>query len=176
MTVGASMGPELGRLGDLLRRRDLTVAVAESMTGGLLAAALADLPESSQRFLGGVVSYRTDKKMDLLGVPEDVIVQDGVVSHPTAQLMAEGARRIFHAGLAISVTGVAGPQRQEGKPVGLTYIGVSLDGRTEVREYRWPGGRAANRVASVEAAIGFAADLLESAPTLPSPRGGGKET
>ena len=122
------MGPELGRLGDLLRRRDLTVAVAESMTGGLLAAALADLPESSQRFLGGVVSYRTDKKMDLLGVPEDVIARDGVVSGPAARLMADGARRLFHAGVAISVTGVAGPQRQEGKPVGLTYIGVSLDG------------------------------------------------
>jgi nicotinamide-nucleotide amidase len=163
------MGPELGRLGDLMRRHDLTVAVAESMTGGLLAAALADLPESSQRFLGGVVSYRTDKKVDLLGVPEEIIAQDGVVSRPAARLMAENARRIFHAGLAISVTGVAGPQSQEGKPVGLTYIGVSLDSRTEVREYRWPGGRAANRVASVEAAINLAADLLESAPTQPSP-------
>jgi nicotinamide-nucleotide amidase len=168
------MGPELERLGDLLRRRDLTVAVAESMTGGLLAAALADLPESSQRFLGGVVSYRTDKKMDLLAVPEDVIARDGVVSAPVARLMAEGAARLFRAGLAISVTGVAGPQRQEDKPVGLTYIGVTLDGRTEVREYLWPGGRAANRVASVEAAIGLAADLLD-APTLPSPRGGGKK-
>ena len=171
MTVGASMGPELERLGDLLRRRNLTVAVAESMTGGLLAAALADLPESSQRFLGGVISYRTDKKMDLLGIPEAVIAADGVVSGPTARVLAEGARRIFDAGLAISVTGVTGPQTQEGKPVGLTYIGVSLDRRTEVREYHWPGGRAANRVASVEAAIGLAADLLDGAP-----RGGGKES
>ena len=165
------MGPELGRLGDLLQRRDLTVAVAESMTGGLLAAALADLPDSSHRFLGGVVSYRTDKKMDLLGVSEEVIARDGVVSRPAARLMADAARRLFHSGVAISVTGVAGPQRQEDKPVGLTYIGVALDGRTEVREYRWPGGRAANRVASVEAAISFAADLLD-APTLPSPQRG----
>ena len=169
------MGPELGRLGDLLRRRDLTVAVAESMTGGLLAAALADLPESSERFLGGVVSYRTDKKMDLLGVPEDVIARDGVVSRSAAGLMANAARRLFQSGVAISVTGVAGPQRQEGKPVGLTYIGVSLDGRTEVREYHWPGGRAANRVASVEAAINLAADLLD-APTLPATGGGGEKS
>ena len=161
MTVGTSLGPELGRLGDLLRRQDLTVAVAESMTGGLLAAALADLPESSTRFLGGVVSYRTEKKMELLGVPEAVISKDGVVSEATARLMAEGARRLLGAGLAISVTGVAGPKSAEGKPVGLTYIAVSLDGRTEVREYHWPGGRAANRVASVEAAIGLAADLLD---------------
>ena len=170
------MGPELSRLGDLMRRRHLTVAVAESMTGGLLAAALADLPESSQRFLGGVVSYRADTKMEVLGVPADVIASNGVVSRPTAQLMAEGARRIFQASLAISVTGVAGPEQQEGKPVGLTYIGVSLDGRTEVREYRWPGGRAANRVASVEAAIDLAADLLERPPTLPSSRGGRKQS
>ena len=161
MTVGASLGPELIRLGDLLRRRDLTIAVAESMTGGLLAAALADLPESSKRFLGGVVSYTADKKMDLLGVPEAVINKDGVVSEATARLMAEGARRLFRAGLSVSVTGVAGPESQDGKPVGLTYIGVSVDGRTEVREYHWPGGRAANRLASVEAAIDFAAELID---------------
>ena len=163
MGVGTSLGPELGRLGELLRQRDLTVAVAESMTAGLLAAALADLPEAAQRFLGGVVSYRTEKKMELLGVPEGVISRDGVVSEPTARLMAEGARRLFRADVAISVTGVAGPQTQEGKPVGLTYIGVSLDGRTEVRTYHWPGSRAANRVASVEAAVNLAADLLSSA-------------
>jgi len=161
MDAGAPVGAELGRLGRALKARDLTVAVPESMTGGLLAAALADLPEASTRFLGGVVSYRTDKKMDLLGVPEDVIRRDGVISETTARLMAQAALRLFGAGLAISVTGIAGPQSQEGKPVGLTYIGVAVDGRTEVREFRWPGGRAANRVASVEAAIGLAADLLE---------------
>src|SRR5438132_11549584 len=118
MTVGASMGPELGRLGDLLRRRDLTVAVAGSMPGVMLAAALADLPESSQRFLGGVVSDRTDKKMELLGVREEVIATDGVVSRPAARLMAESARRLFRAGLAISVTGggrAATPGRQAGR-------------------------------------------------------------
>jgi PncC family amidohydrolase len=161
MTPGTSLGPELERLGDLLRQRDLQVAVAESMTGGLLAAALADLAESSKRFLGGVVSYTADKKMDVLGVPESTINKDGVVSEATARLMAEGARRLFDAGLAISVTGVAGPESQDGKPVGLTYIGVALDGRSEVREYRWRGGRAANRLASVEAAIALAADVID---------------
>ena len=158
-----SLGPSLTRLGDQLRQRDLTVAVAESMTAGLLAATLADLPESSKRFLGGVVSYTADKKMELLGIPEAVISKDGVVSQATARLMAEGARRLLGAGLAISITGVAGPEEQDGKPVGLTYIGVSLDGTTRVREYHWPGGRATNRVASVEAAIELAADVLSSA-------------
>jgi PncC family amidohydrolase len=163
MVISGSLGPPLTRLGDELAQRDLTIAVAESMTGGLLAASLADLPESSKRFLGGVVSYTADKKMQLLGVPEDVINKDGVVSEASARAMAEGARRVLGADVAISVTGVAGPQEQEGKPVGLTYIGVSFDGRTEVREYRWPGGRAANRLASVEAAIELAAELIGSA-------------
>ena len=162
MAPETSLGPELERLGDLLRQRELTVAVAESMTGGLLAAALADLPESSKRFLGGVVSYTVDKKMDVLGVPPDILSKDGMVSEATARSMAEGARRLFDANLSISVTGVAGPQTQEGKPVGLTYIGVSLDGRSEVRQYRWQGGRAANRIASVEAAIDFAAEMIDS--------------
>ena len=163
MAISGSLGPSLTRLGDQLRQRDLTVAVAESMTAGLLAATLADLPESSTRFLGGVVSYTADKKMELLGVPEAVISKDGVVSQATARLMAEGARRLLGSGVAISITGVAGPEEQDGKPVGLTYIGVSLDGTTQVREYHWPGGRATNRVASVEAAIELAADVLSSA-------------
>jgi nicotinamide-nucleotide amidase len=160
MVLGGSLGPALSRLSEALHKHDLTVAAAESMTGGLLAAALTDLPESSSRFLGGVVSYTADKKMEVLGVPPPVIKKDGVVSEATARLMADGARRLFHAGLAISVTGVAGPDKQEDKPVGLTYIGVSVEGRNEVRQYRWPGGRAANRMASVEAALGLAADVL----------------
>lgn len=163
MAIAGSLGPALERLGSELTRRDLTIGVAESMTAGLLGASLADLPESSKRFLGGVISYTADEKQSLLGIPESVIEQDGVVSAKAAGLMAEGARRLLGADVAISVTGVAGPEMQEGKPVGLTYIGVSLDSRTEVREYRWPGGRATNRVASVEAAIDLAADLLVSA-------------
>jgi nicotinamide-nucleotide amidase len=160
MAIAGSLGPALERLGDQLSRRNFTIAVAESMTAGLLAASLADLPESSKRFLGGVVSYTADEKMSLLGIPEAVIKKDGVVSAATAQHMADGARRLLGADLAISVTGVAGPDTQEGKPVGLTFIAVSLDSRTEVREFRWPGGRATNRMASVEAAIDLAADLL----------------
>lgn len=162
MAIAGSLGPALERLGGELKRRNLTIGVAESMTAGLLAASLADLPDSSKRFLGGLVSYTADEKMSLLGIPQAVIETDGVVSATTARLMAEGARKRLGADLAISVTGVAGPDTQEGKPVGLTYIGVSLDGHTEVREYRWPGGRATNRMASVESAIDLAAELLEA--------------
>lgn len=160
MAIAGSLGPALQRLGTELSRRDLTIGVAESMTAGLLAASLADLPESSKRFLGGMISYTAVEKMSLLGIPEAVIKTDGVVSAATARLMAEAARHRLGADVALSVTGVAGPDTQEGKPVGLTFIGVSLDSRTEVREYRWPGGRATNRMASVEAAIDLAADLL----------------
>jgi nicotinamide-nucleotide amidase len=164
MSAGTSLGPALLRLGKALKERDLTIAVAESATGGLLAAALADLPESSKRFLGGVVSYATEKKVDVLGVPPEVIEREGVVSEATARLMAEAARRLFHADVALAVTGVAGPAPQDGKPVGLTYIGASLDSRSEVREYHWPGGRFTNRAASVEAAIELATELLEGTP------------
>jgi PncC family amidohydrolase len=164
MSVGSSLGPALLKLGKSLQDRDLTIAVAESCTGGLLAAALADLPESSRRFLGGVVTYATDKKVDVLGVPPEAIEREGVVSGATARLMAEAARRLFHADVALAVTGVAGPASQEGKPVGLTFIGAALGSKTEVREYRWPGGRFSNRAASVEAAIDLAAELLEETP------------
>ena len=160
MVVSGSL-PALTTLGEELQKNNLTIAVAESMTGGLLAATLADLPDSSTRFLGGVVSYTADKKRDLLAIPEEVIERDGVVSEATARLMADGARRLFNAGVALSVTGVAGPESQEGKPIGLTYVGVSVDGRSEVRKYRWPSERAANRLASVEAAINLAVDILK---------------
>lgn len=166
MSAGTSLGPALLRLGKSLHDRDLTIAVTESCTGGLLAAALADLPESSRRFLGGVVSYATDKKVDVLGVRRDEIEREGAVSEATAGAMAEAARRLFESDVALAVTGVAGPGPQEGKPVGLTYIAASVDSRTEVREYRWPGGRFTNRAASVEAAIDLAAELLEG----PAPR------
>lgn len=161
MSAGTSLGPALLRLGKSLHDRDLTIAVAESCTGGLLAAALADLPESSRRFLGGVVSYSSDRKVDVLGVPAELIEREGVVSRATAREMANAARRLFKSDIALAVTGVAGPGVQDGKPVGLTYIGASIGSQTEVREYRWPGGRFTNRAASVEAAIDLAAELLE---------------
>jgi PncC family amidohydrolase len=164
VSAGTSLGPALLRLGKSLHDRDLTIAVAESCTGGLLAAALADLPESSQRFLGGVVSYATDKKVAVLGVPSEAIERDGVISETTACEMAEAARRLFQSDVALGVTGVAGPGPQDGKPVGLTYIGACFDQGTKVREYHWPGGRFTNRAASVEAAIDLAVELLEETP------------
>ena len=110
----------------LLKERDLTLATAESCTGGRVAERITALPGVSSVYRGGVVSYWTSVKADVLGVPQAILDQYGAVSEPTARAMAEGARRITGADIAVSVTGVAGPDRDErDNPVGLVYIGLA---------------------------------------------------
>lgn len=110
---------------DLLRARGATVATAESLTGGGLAALLTSVPGSSETFVGGVVAYATELKMSLLGVPSDVVARHGVVSAECARAMAEGARRVTGATYAVSTTGVAGPGPQDGIPAGTVHVAVS---------------------------------------------------
>jgi PncC family amidohydrolase len=157
---GSSLSPVLSPLQRALRERHLTICAAESCTGGLVCAALTDLPGSSVYFLGGMVTYANEAKIELLGVDEDTIKRVGAVSREVAEQMAAGARKLFRADIALSVTGVAGPDSEGPKPAGLTYIGLALEDRVEVREYHWIGGRASNRVASVEAAIQLAVEIL----------------
>jgi PncC family amidohydrolase len=134
------------RLQDTCIARGLTVALAESCTGGLVAAALTETPGSSGFFVGGVVSYADAAKRDLLGVDLDVLIAHGAVSAQVARAMAEGARDRFHASLAGSVTGIAGPDGGSAeKPVGLTYVGVADDQGVDVRRVVWSGDRAENR-------------------------------
>ena len=110
----------------LLKERNLTLATAESCTGGRVAERMTALPGVSSVYRGGVVSYWTSVKADVLGVPQDILDQYGAVSEPTARAMAEGARQITGADIAVSVTGVAGPDRDErNNPVGLVYIGLA---------------------------------------------------
>ena len=110
----------------LLKERDLTLATAESCTGGRVAERITALPGVSSVYRGGVVSYWTSVKADVLRVPQAILDQYGAVSEPTARAMAEGARRITGADIAVSVTGVAGPDRDErDNPVGLVYIGLA---------------------------------------------------
>ncbi len=124
----------------------LTVAVAESCTGGLVSAALTETPGSSGYFAGGVVSYANEAKHDLLGVPPAVLAAHGAVSAQVARAMAEGARDRFGVTLAGAVTGVAGPGGGTAdKPVGLTYVGVADTRGVDVRRAVWSGDRAANR-------------------------------
>jgi nicotinamide-nucleotide amidase len=161
MSEGTSLAPLLGPLGDLLCDRDLKIAVAESASAGLLAAALADLPEASTRFTGGVVAYTSQSKERVLGLSSDIIERHGAVSSEVAEAMAVAVRTIFDADVSVAITGVAGPDTQDGQPVGLTYISAAGPGEvTMTREYRWTGGRASNRLASAEAAISLATELL----------------
>jgi PncC family amidohydrolase len=117
--------PRASELVELLRLRGATVATAESLTGGRLAALLTEIPGSSEVYRGGVVAYATDVKTQVLEVPEALVERYGVVSAECAQAMARGVRRLTGATYAVSTTGVAGPERQEGKAVGTVYIGLA---------------------------------------------------
>jgi PncC family amidohydrolase len=141
-----------------------TVALAESCTGGLVAAALTDIAGSSGYFVGGVVSYSNEAKRDLLGVDEAVLEAHGAVSAQVARAMAVGARERFGATLGASVTGIAGPDGgTAAKPVGLTYIGVADADGVDVRRMVWTGDRAANRRDSVVAVIEMLLGRVETA-------------
>ncbi len=152
------------RLQGLCLGRRLTVAVAESCTGGLVAAVLTEIPGASGYFRGGVVSYSDDVKSGLLGVPEAMFAAHGAVSAQVARAMAVGARERFGVSLAASVTGIAGPDGGSAeKPVGLTYVGLADAGMADVRRHAWTGDRAANRHESVRAVLRW---LIERAETL----------
>ncbi len=133
-----------------------TVAVAESLTGGLLGAALTELPGSSAAFRGGLLVYATDAKAALAGVPEEVLAAEGAVSAATAEALASGARERLGATWGVGVTGVAGPEPQEGLPVGTVHVAVA--GPTGIRSLtrRLPGDRQRVRLLTVTTAL----DLL----------------
>jgi PncC family amidohydrolase len=145
-----------------------TVALAESCTGGLIAAALTDIAGSSGYFAGGVVSYSNESKRDLLGVEAAVLEAHGAVSAQVARAMAVGARERFGATLAASVTGIAGPDGgTAAKPVGLTYIALADADGVDVRRIVWPGDRAANRRDSVIAVLEMLVGRVEKADEPP---------
>jgi nicotinamide-nucleotide amidase len=123
-------------VGRLLADQDLSVGVAESLTGGLVGSRLAEVEGATRFFQGSIVSYASRVKFDLLGVPEGP-----VVSAVAARAMAEGARRRLEASVGIAVTGVAGPTEQDGQPVGTVFMGVALDSDVEAVEARLPGDR-----------------------------------
>ena len=128
----------------LLDRRE-TVASAESLTGGGLADLLSSTPGASATYVGGVVGYATTVKVSVLGVPQDVVEQHGVVSEECAAAMATGARALLGATWAVSTTGVAGPTEQEGRPVGTVFVGIAGPRGVTVGELALDGDRDAIR-------------------------------
>ena len=144
----------------------VTVAVAESCTGGLVAAALTDPPGASGYFRGGVVSYANEAKRDVLGVDPEALAAHGAVSAQVARAMALGARDRFEATLAASVTGIAGPDGgTDAKPVGLTYAAVADASGVEVRRFVWSGNRAENRLDSVVAVLELLLERVDALAT-----------
>jgi nicotinamide-nucleotide amidase len=153
--------PLVRRLAERLEATGQTVATAESCTGGLLAAAITDLPGSSRVFVGGIVAYTNRMKHELLGVPEDLLAAKGAVSAEVAIAMAQGARERLATDLALSVTGIAGPAADgTEKPIGLTFIGVARADLVTVKQFNWKGDRRENRRLSVEAALKLALESL----------------
>jgi nicotinamide-nucleotide amidase len=139
----------------LLRESGWTVATAESLTGGLVAAALTDIPGSSAAFRGGVVSYATDLKARLLGVDEEVLAEHGPVYAPVAAAMAAGVRQRLQTTVGVATTGVAGPDPQDGQPPGTVHIAVSLVDDTIVRTIALAGDRDDVRRLAVERVLGL---------------------
>ncbi len=149
----------------LLKERHLTFSAAESCTGGLIAKRVTDVPGASAVFMGGVVSYTNGVKAKVLGVPEVLLEQYGAVSAPVAKAMAEGVRRITGSDLAVSVTGVAGPDKDDrGNEVGTVFIGFAAPEETTVRELHLGTGRERVRTLAAHHAFDILRRYLTGLP------------
>jgi len=150
-----------------LVERGLTIAVAESLTGGQLVASLVDVPGASATVVGGVVAYNTAIKHSVLGVSAPLLAEKGAVDPEVARQMASGVRAALAvdgrpADVGIATTGVAGPDPQDGKPVGTVYLGLAMEGRVESHALTLSGSRSEIRTATVQHALAtLLAELYE---------------
>jgi len=150
------------RLGKTLREKGLTIATAESCTGGLIAHRITNVSGSSDYFEAGFVTYSNRAKTTFLYVPEELIKQRGAVSPEVARSMAEGARKATGASIGLAVTGIAGPTGgTKEKPVGTVYIGISYGLGTYVRRFLFNGTRKSIKSETSEAALAFVLDCLD---------------
>jgi nicotinamide-nucleotide amidase len=148
-----------------LVERGETVATAESLTGGLVAATIVEIPGVSAIYRGGLVVYATELKATLAGVPAVLLAERGPVDPQVAAALAAGARERCGADWGIATTGVAGPDPQDGKPVGLVYVAVASATASAVRELQLTGNRADIRTESVTAVLRLLSDTVrEAAP------------
>lgn len=153
-------------VGDLVRRlaeRGLTVGTGESLTAGLVAATMADVPGASAVLRGGVVAYAPQVKADVLGVTAPTLA-GGLVSRGVAEAMADGARRATGADLGVGTTGVAGPEAHDGEPVGSVWIAVAADDASAARHLSLSGDRASIRRQTVAACWDLMVEVLDRLP------------
>jgi len=157
-----------GVVGEMLLRKKLTLSVAESCTGGLIGNLLTNVPGSSGYFLGGMIVYGNQAKMDLLRVSKETLDTHGAVSDPVAREMAAGVRRELKTDLGLSVTGIAGPDGGTAeKPVGTVYIGLASGDETFSGKYRFWGKREQNKLNSAMMALDWVRRVLHGDPFLP---------
>ncbi|MFD3442003.1 CinA family protein [Streptomyces sp. NPDC058685] len=168
MTVAA-------RIIAVLAERGQTLAAAESLTGGLVAAELTGVPGASAAFRGSVTAYATELKRDVLGVDGTLLAERGAVDAEVAMQMAAGVRTVLGAGWGVATTGVAGPEPQDGKPVGTVFVAVAgPDGSGKVAALRLNGGRAEIRRESVRSVLELlSGELHENARAQDTEQNGG---
>jgi nicotinamide-nucleotide amidase len=145
----------------LLRQKSLTLSIAESCTGGLLSHYITKVSGASQVFDGGIVCYTDQVKHEQLSVPKETLQKEGAVSSQVAHFLAESVKEKFQSSIGVSVTGVAGPDTQEGKPVGLVYIGISLPDRTIVEQVRLAGQRQTIQLRATKIALNYIINALK---------------
>lgn len=151
------------RVGDVLRGNKLSIAVAESCTGGLISHRITNIPGSSDYFDRSVVVYSNASKTQLLGVPKLIIESFGAVSNETAKAMAEGIKKMSGSDLGLAVTGIAGPGgASPSKPVGLVYISLASTKPTVVREFRFMGERSDIKEQACEEALKMVLGFLSA--------------
>jgi len=149
-------------IGDALRERGWTVAVAESCTGGLICDRITNISGSSDYFMGGMVNYSNESKEWHLGIPLDEIKRHGAVSPQVARKMAQGVRKAFHTTFGVSTTGVAGPTGGTKRaPVGLVFIGLSNGRRTLTKKEKFKGSRRKIKEQAAESSLKFLHDFLK---------------
>ncbi len=167
--VSACADPRAVRVVEELKRIGATIATAESLTGGLVCAALTSVPGASSVVAGGIASYSADLKERVLGVPPEVLAEHGTVAEATALHMADGVRRVAGSDVGVATTGVAGPDPTEGKPVGTVFVAVTRESTRVVRAFTFHGTREQIRRQTVEGALDLVLEALSGAGAAESP-------
>src|SRR3990172_233273 len=155
-------------IGDLFRKNELKLAIAESCTGGLVSDRITNIPGSSDYFMGAIIAYSYEAKVNLLGVKWDTLTAFGAVSRDVVLEMARGARKALETEIGVSVSGIAGPGGEtDEKPVGTTWIGLSTPDGDWARHFCWGGNRIENKASSAQAVLQFLLDYLKMGKNLP---------